>query len=109
MLPFLNEIGDTSLPPGRPEMLNDDLLKQLHYVLLKSVHTPYFPSHSRLTMSFVDPHRQRFDDMSKLRARLSHFERDPKYGPHLPFSLPCQFSHFTPSPSLQFLAEHEIE
>lgn len=29
------EIGDTSLPPERPEMLDDDLLKQLHHVLLE--------------------------------------------------------------------------
>jgi len=30
-----NEIGDTSLPQERPEMLDDDLLKQLHNVLLQ--------------------------------------------------------------------------
>ncbi|KAI0246245.1 Trm112p-domain-containing protein [Lactifluus subvellereus] len=29
------EIGDMSLPPERPEMLDDDLLKQLHHVLLE--------------------------------------------------------------------------
>ncbi|KAI0296736.1 Trm112p-domain-containing protein [Multifurca ochricompacta] len=29
------EIGDTSLPPERPEMLDDDFLKQLHHVLLE--------------------------------------------------------------------------
>jgi len=45
---FENEIGDTSLPLERPEMLDDELLKQLHHVLLEvSRHTPYFPSPSR--------------------------------------------------------------
>jgi len=29
------EIGDMSLPLERPEMLDDDLLKQLHHVLLE--------------------------------------------------------------------------
>jgi hypothetical protein len=31
----MNEIGDTSLPLERPEMLDDDLLRQLHHVLLE--------------------------------------------------------------------------
>ena len=48
VLLFLNEIGDTSLPLERPEMLDDELLKQLHHVLLEvSRHTPSFPSPSR--------------------------------------------------------------
>ncbi|KAH9979415.1 Trm112p-domain-containing protein, partial [Lactifluus volemus] len=29
------EIGDSSLPQERPEMLDDDFLKQLHHVLLE--------------------------------------------------------------------------
>ncbi|KAN0118191.1 multifunctional methyltransferase [Russula decolorans] len=29
------EVGDTSLPVERPEMLDDDLLRQLHHVLLE--------------------------------------------------------------------------
>jgi len=86
MLLFLNEIGDTSLPSERPEMLDDDLMKQLHHVLLEVSQYTLFPF--SLTTSFVDPRRRRFDDVSKLRARLSHFERDPKYGPCLPFYLP---------------------
>lgn len=32
---FSPQIGDTSLPVERPEMLDDDLLKQLHHVLLE--------------------------------------------------------------------------
>ncbi|KAI9507405.1 Trm112p-domain-containing protein [Russula earlei] len=33
------EIGDTSLPSERPGMLDDDLLKQLHRVLLEAGHS----------------------------------------------------------------------
>ncbi|KAF8919473.1 Trm112p-domain-containing protein [Mucidula mucida] len=29
------EVGDTSLPPEQPEMLDDDFLKSLHHVLLE--------------------------------------------------------------------------
>ncbi len=32
------KIGDTSLPVERPEMLDDDILKQLHHVLLEVSH-----------------------------------------------------------------------
>ncbi len=39
---FLNKIGDTSLPPERPEMLDDDLLKQLHHVLLEVSQYAFF-------------------------------------------------------------------
>ncbi|KAF9220707.1 Trm112p-domain-containing protein [Gyrodon lividus] len=28
-------VGDTSLPPERPEMMDDDLLKNIHHVLLE--------------------------------------------------------------------------
>ena len=61
-------------------MLDDDFLKQLHHVLLEVSQYAVFPF--SLT-SFVDPRRRRFDDMPKLRARVSHFKRDPKYGPRL--------------------------
>lgn len=84
---YINEIGDTSLPLERPEMLDDDLLKQLHHVLLEVSQYTLFPFSSRTT-PFVDPCRRRVDDVSKLRSRLSHFERDPKYGPPSHFSLP---------------------
>ncbi|KAH7910418.1 hypothetical protein BJ138DRAFT_1114112 [Hygrophoropsis aurantiaca] len=29
------QVGDTSLPPEEPEMMDDDLLKKLHHVLLE--------------------------------------------------------------------------
>jgi len=49
-------------------MLDDDLLKQLHHVLLEVCqYTLYTFS---LTASFVYPRRRRFDDLSKLRAAL---------------------------------------
>jgi len=32
---FKYKVGDTSLPVERPEMLDDDLLRQLHHVLLE--------------------------------------------------------------------------
>ncbi|KAI9463583.1 Trm112p-domain-containing protein [Lactarius psammicola] len=35
LLQASREIGDMSLPLEQPEMLNDDLLKQLHHVLLE--------------------------------------------------------------------------
>ena len=103
-----NEIGDTSLPPERPEMLDDDLLKQLHHVLLEVSQYTLFPF-SPMT-SFVDPRRRRFYDMPKLWARLSCFKRDPKYGPRLPFCYLFQRCHFSlfHSPRLQLLAEGEI-
>jgi hypothetical protein len=44
---FLCKIGDTSLPVERPEMLDDDLLRQLHHVLLEvgQVNTPLPSTH----------------------------------------------------------------
>ena len=33
---FIFKIGDMSLPLELPEMLDDDLLKQLHHVLLEA-------------------------------------------------------------------------
>ena len=62
-------------------MLDDDLLRQLHHVLLEVCRCIFFAF--SLTTSFVDLRRRRFDDLSELRARLSHFERDPKHGAHL--------------------------
>jgi hypothetical protein len=35
MLIYICKVGDTSLPVERPEMLDDDLLRQLHHVLLE--------------------------------------------------------------------------
>ena len=107
MLLYLNEIGDTSLPVERPDMLDDELLKQLHHVLLEVSRCIFCPF--SLMTSFVDPRRRRFDDLSELRARLSHFEWDPKHGAHLPLSLPTWpvLSWHTP-PRLQLLAEDEI-
>ncbi|KIJ09316.1 hypothetical protein PAXINDRAFT_164387 [Paxillus involutus ATCC 200175] len=29
------QVGDTSLPPEQPEMMDDDLLRQLHHVLME--------------------------------------------------------------------------
>jgi hypothetical protein len=82
----LFKIGDTSLPAERPEMLDDDLLKQLHHVLLEVSQRACAPF--SLTSSFSDPHRRGFHDMSKVRARLFYLEWDTKHGPHLAFSHP---------------------
>ena len=35
---YIYKVGDTSLPVERPEMLDDDLLRQLHHVLLEVSH-----------------------------------------------------------------------
>jgi hypothetical protein len=86
-------------------MLDDDLLKQLHHVLLEVSQYTLFPF-SPMT-SFVDPRRRRIDDMSKLRSRLSHFKRDPKYGPRL-LSSNVTTSHVVSHSRLQLLAECEI-
>ncbi len=84
------KIGDTSLPVERPEMLDDDILKQLHHVLLEVSHghTCHHFLLSDLADFLLDPHRRGFHDMSKLWTRLSHLEWDPKYGLHLAPSLP---------------------
>jgi hypothetical protein len=74
-------------------MLDDDLLKQLHHVLLEVSQYTLFPFSPM--MSFVDPRRRRFDDMSKLWAHVSRFKRDPKYGPRLPFCSHFQRCHFS--------------
>ena len=89
-------------------MLDDDLLKQLHHVLLEVSQYTLFPF-SPMT-SFLDPRRRRFYDMPKLWARLSHFKRDPKYGLRLPFCPLFQRCHFSllHSLRLQLLAEGEI-
>lgn len=70
-------------------MLDDDLLRQLHHVLLE------VSQHSFSTISliqsddvFLDSYRQWFHDVSKLRPRLSDLEWDPKYGSHLARSSP---------------------
>jgi hypothetical protein len=47
MMHFTNKIGDASLPLERPEMLDEDLLKQLHHVLLEVSQSSRFPSLSR--------------------------------------------------------------
>jgi multifunctional methyltransferase subunit TRM112 len=47
MMLFSNKIGDASLPLERPEMLDEDLLKQLHHVLLEVSQPSRFYSHSR--------------------------------------------------------------
>ena len=75
-------------------MLDDDFLKQLHHVLLEVSQYTLYPF--SLT-SFVDPRGRRFDDMPKLRARVSHFKRDPKYGPRLLFQR-YHFSRFITLP-----------
>ena len=74
ILLFLTEIGDTSLSPVRPEMLGDNLLKQLHYVLLEVSQTGQYISFPfSLTKPFVDPRKRRFENLSKLWARPFHF------------------------------------
>jgi len=44
-----------SLPPERPEMLDDDLLRQLHHVLLEVSQDTLFPFFPMT--SFIDPRR----------------------------------------------------
>lgn len=64
-------------------MLDDDLLRHLHHVLLEvSRNAPSAPSLESDDV-FLDSHRQWLHDVSKLRPRLSDLEWDPKYGPHL--------------------------
>ena len=81
-------------------MLDDDLLRQLHHVLLEVSYQPtplHFTIFSNLTTPCLDTHRRWFHDMSKLRPRLSDLEWNPKYGPHLTrFSSNChRFSSFS--------------
>jgi hypothetical protein len=94
---MLYKVGDTSLPVERPEMLDDDLLRQLHHVLLEvSQHAFSSISPQSDGVFFLDSHRQWFHDVSKLRPRVSDLEWDPKYGPHLARSPPIAtgFSSF---------------
>lgn len=73
-------------------MLDDDILKQLHHVLLEvsRPRSTYLPFSSTI-MPSLDPCRRGLHDMSELWTRLSYLERDPKHGPHLA-SLPIHYS-----------------
>ena len=57
------QLGDTSLPADQPEMVDDDLLKALHHVLLevRRSHPQCVPSHRSLRLQ--DPHRGRSNDL----------------------------------------------
>src|SRR5882762_11379503 len=75
----VSQLGDTTLPPDVPEMLDDEFLQQLHHTMLE-VGRRSFPQHSPAKIVVPDSCRRGCYGVPQLPTRVPYIEWDSQHG-----------------------------